>query len=246
MLSRNPDLRSADSLIALAAHDNPRRLYDYAAGNTRLAGKIRNHNDNLVKTVARMANNRSGQLYFPFLDNILKGNITFEEVDKVKENDFDYYKKPFPKSLANSFGTDELFPLVQSFQLSANDALRTYVEHICEQVVSSIVNLPAGRQVVNGEWSMVDRESSMGTADKMLVTGGGAFNNFLIQRLSEKLRSVNIEVVVPEEKLVKYKEALVMALIGVLRWRQEYNVLSSVTGASRDSIGGAVWQGQEA
>lgn len=92
VLSRNPDLPMADSLIALAAHDNPRRLYDYAAGNTRLAGKIRNHNDNLVKTVARMANNRSGQLYFPFLDNILKGNISFEDVDKVKENDFDYYK----------------------------------------------------------------------------------------------------------------------------------------------------------
>ena len=92
VLSRNPDLPSADSLIVLAAHNNPRKLYDYAAGNTRLAGKIRNHNDNLVKTVARMANNRSGQLYFPFLDNILKGNINFEDVDRVKENDFEYYR----------------------------------------------------------------------------------------------------------------------------------------------------------
>jgi anhydro-N-acetylmuramic acid kinase len=46
--------------------------------------------------------------------------------------------------------------------------------------------------------------------------------------------------------VINYKEALVMALIGVLRWRQEYNVLSSVTGAIRDSIGGAVWIGQEA
>jgi anhydro-N-acetylmuramic acid kinase len=45
---------------------------------------------------------------------------------------------------------------------------------------------------------------------------------------------------------VKYKEALIMGLVGVLRWRQEYNVLSSVTGAERDSIGGAVWIGQEA
>ncbi|HYF31933.1 MAG TPA: hypothetical protein VD993_12505 [Chitinophagaceae bacterium] len=92
VLSRNPDLRSADSLIALAAHDNPRKLYDYAAGSNRLASRIRNHNDNLVKTVARMANNRSGQLYFPFLDNILKGNLTFEQIDKVKENDFEYYR----------------------------------------------------------------------------------------------------------------------------------------------------------
>lgn len=92
VLSRNPDLPSADSLITIAAHDNPRRLYDYAAGSNRLASRIRNHNDNLVKTVARMANNRSGQLYFPFLDNILKGNINFEDVDKVKESDFEYYR----------------------------------------------------------------------------------------------------------------------------------------------------------
>lgn len=51
---------------------------------------------------------------------------------------------------------------------------------------------------------------------------------------------------VPDERLINYKEALIMAFIGVLRWRQEYNVLSSVTGAARDSIGGALWTGQEA
>ncbi|HEY4063704.1 MAG TPA: anhydro-N-acetylmuramic acid kinase [Puia sp.] len=52
-------------------------------------------------------------------------------------------------------------------------------------------------------------------------------------------------VVVPDAQLTDYKEALVMALMGVLRWREENNVLASVTGASRDSIGGAVWIGQE-
>ena len=92
VLSRNPNLPSADSLIALAARNDPRRLYDYAAGSGAIANRIRNHNDPLVKTVAKMANNRSGQLYFPFLDNILKGNISFEDVDNVKENDFAYYR----------------------------------------------------------------------------------------------------------------------------------------------------------
>ena len=67
-------------------------LYDYAAGSNRLASRIRSHKDELVKTVSRMANSRSGQLYFPFLDNILKGNIKFEDVDKVKENEFEYYR----------------------------------------------------------------------------------------------------------------------------------------------------------
>ena len=80
----------------------------------------------------------------------------------------------------------------------------------------------------------------------MLVTGGGALNTFLVERLEKKLKPLNIEVIVPDDKLVNFKEALIMALIGVLRWREEYNVLSSVTGASRDSIGGALWLGQEA
>jgi anhydro-N-acetylmuramic acid kinase len=60
------------------------------------------------------------------------------------------------------------------------------------------------------------------------------------------LASPGVELVVPDTALVDFKEALVMALIGVLRWREENNVLASVTGASRDSIGGAVWIGQEA
>ena len=80
---------------------------------------------------------------------------------------------------------------------------------------------------------------------KLLATGGGVFNIFLIQRLSDSLKELNIEVIVPDPQLVNFKEALVMAFMGVLRWRQEYNVLSSVTGASRDSIGGALWIGQE-
>jgi anhydro-N-acetylmuramic acid kinase len=81
---------------------------------------------------------------------------------------------------------------------------------------------------------------------KLLVTGGGALNTFFISRLKDVLQSSNIDVVVPEAMLINYKEALVMALIGVLRWREEYNVLSTVTGAKRSSIGGAVWIGQEA
>jgi anhydro-N-acetylmuramic acid kinase len=62
----------------------------------------------------------------------------------------------------------------------------------------------------------------------------------------DKLAELNIEVIVPDAKLVNYKEALIMALIGVLRWREEYNVISSVTGAARASVGGALWMGQEA
>jgi anhydro-N-acetylmuramic acid kinase len=81
--------------------------------------------------------------------------------------------------------------------------------------------------------------------DKMLVTGGGAFNTFLIEKIQHHLMIKRIDVDMPDADLIEYKEALIMALIGVLRWREEINVLSSVTGASRNSVGGALWMGQE-
>ncbi|RYZ27836.1 MAG: anhydro-N-acetylmuramic acid kinase, partial [Chitinophagaceae bacterium] len=150
-------------------------------------------------------------------------------------NNLPYYSQPFPKSLANSFGTDEIYPLVQTASLSTADALRTYVEHIVQQITSSI-----------NDWQNRNNSDPRTANEKLLVTGGGAFNTFLTEQLSTALKPLSIEVVVPDPGLVQYKEALIMAFIGVLRWRQEYNVLSSVTGASRDSIGGAVWIGQEA
>ena len=87
-------------------------------------------------------------------------------------------------------------------------------------------------------WQQTTNHHQPDTQQKLLVTGGGAFNTFLIERLTKELASLSVDVVVPDNNLVQYKEALIMAFIGVLRWRQEYNVLSSVTGATRDSIGG--------
>ena len=142
-------------------------------------------------------------------------------------NALPYYNMPYPKSLANEFGTEVVYPLIRQVMaernLSTADALRTYTEHIALQVARAVEGLGGGT--------------------KMLATGGGAHNTFLVDRLRTRL---GLEVVVPDKNLVDYKEALIMALIGVLRWREENTVLASVTGASRDSIGGAVWIGQDA
>ncbi|MFI5156493.1 MAG: anhydro-N-acetylmuramic acid kinase [Chitinophagales bacterium] len=148
-------------------------------------------------------------------------------------NGFEYYKKAFPKSLDNAFGVSELFPIIAASNDSIENKLNTYAEHICYQIGYSINkllrNMPAG---VN--------------AKKILVCGGGAHNAFLVSRLTAVLDAMEVKVVVPEPTLVDFKEALIMAFIGVLRWREENNVLASVTGAKRNSIGGAVWIGQEA
>ncbi len=149
-----------------------------------------------------------------------------------KLNALDYYQQPWPKSLANDFGTDTVYPIIKNSSLPIPDALRTYTEHITLQIKSAI----------NSLGNLKPQTSNL----KLLATGGGALNTFLIHRLAEQLKETGIEVVVPEKNLINFKEALIMAFIGVLRWRQEYNVLSSVTGATRDSIGGALWTGQEA
>lgn len=143
-------------------------------------------------------------------------------------NALPYYGMGYPKSLANEFGTGTVLPLVRAAMdkgLTTTDALRTYVEHIAQQVGHAVKMLGAGTA----------------TPSRMLVTGGGAHNSFLVDRLRGELAGAGVEIVVPDPQIVDYKEALVMALIGVLRWREENNVLASVTGASRDSIGGVVW-----
>ncbi|HUS02456.1 MAG TPA: anhydro-N-acetylmuramic acid kinase [Chitinophagaceae bacterium] len=155
------------------------------------------------------------------------GNINTVLLQKL--NDLEYYKRLHPKSLANDFGTETVFPMIKQFSSNTEDAMRTYVAHIVVQIKNAIVSCQSS--VVSG---------------RLLVTGGGALNSFLIGRLKEVLNQMNIELIVPEENLIKYKEALIMALMGTLRWREEYNVLASVTGAKRNTIGGALWLGTEA
>jgi hypothetical protein len=91
-LHNHPGLPFADSLIVIAGHHNIRQLYDFAAAGDELGAHIRNCKDTLVHTVAMLANSKSGQLYFPFLDNLVKGKITTEEIDKVKADELNYYK----------------------------------------------------------------------------------------------------------------------------------------------------------
>ena len=148
-------------------------------------------------------------------------------------NLLDYYGMAYPKSLANDFGTDVVYPMVEFFNLPVEDGLATYCEHIADQVAESI------RKITS-------REGLETAGQQLLVTGGGALNHYLVGRLAVQLEEMGISLVVPDRQLIEYKEAVIMALIGVLRWREEYNVLASVTGARRDSIGGALWLGTEA
>ena len=169
-------------------------------------------------------------------DGLLAAAGSLDEAVLGRLDALPYYGMGYPKSLANDFGLVEVLPLVEGARLSVEDGLRTYVEHLVGQIGRAV-------EILGGAGDAGER--GVGSPVKMLVTGGGAHNGFLIGRLRARLAELGVEVVVPDAAIVDYKEALVMALIGVLRWREENNVLASVTGASRDSIGGAVWIGQE-
>lgn len=92
-LRDNPDMPFADSLVRVVAKSYPKQLYDFAAANNKLGFIIRNiTDDNFIKTVVKMARSKSGQQYFVFLDNIVKGKMTMEEVDAAKDDSVSYYK----------------------------------------------------------------------------------------------------------------------------------------------------------
>lgn len=136
-------------------------------------------------------------------------------------NNLDYYKLPAPKSLSNEFGMETVLPLLEKSDLSLSDKLATMVEHIAFQIGDSL--------------------AEKGT---ILVTGGGAHNDYLLQRIEFYLKSKNINIEKTDHQTIEYKEAICMALMGALRWREEENVLSQVTGARQNSIGGALWMGR--
>jgi anhydro-N-acetylmuramic acid kinase len=170
---------------------------------------------------------RAGDLYDHGGETARKGMVDEKLLNLL--NSQDYYSKSYPKSLANEFGADLLMQLIDAAGLSTADALATYVSHIAQQVQLAVADIQSNHP---GE-----------TINHLLVTGGGAFNHYLMEQLTNALGSVGVNVEVPHDYVVRNKEALIMALIGTLRWREETNVLHSVTGASRDSIGGALWMG---
>ncbi|RYY15002.1 MAG: anhydro-N-acetylmuramic acid kinase [Chitinophagaceae bacterium] len=146
-------------------------------------------------------------------------------------NELEYYRLPLPKTLSIDFSMDVVYPLFDKLRMNVKDALRTAVEHIAIQIANGVKILTAG---------------DLATKNELVISGGGANNDFLVDRIRTRVGESGITVPEPVKLVANFKEPLAMALIGVLRWREENNVFGYITGAKRDSIGGAVWVGQEA
>jgi hypothetical protein len=135
-LSTHPGAPYEDSLIIIAGHYDIGRLYDFAAAGNDLGYHIRNSRDSLLRTVAALATSRSGRLYFPFLDNLVKGKTTTQEIDKVKDDDLAYYKLLVKTRLDYA---ERLLPPIQDTPLEMN-ALTQMLEKKGKQVFVSEIN----------------------------------------------------------------------------------------------------------
>lgn len=135
-----------------------------------------------------------------------------------------YYKLPFPKSLGREWVDEVVLPLIHAFDAhEIKDLLHTYVIHCAKQIGAALSVIP-----------IKDSQS------KVLITGGGAFNTFFLEQLRQYTNPA-IELVVPDKETVQYKEAIIFGFLGLLRMLNLTNAKSTVTGASKDSIGGAVY-----
>ena len=129
----------------------------------------------------------------------------------------DFYSAKPPKSLGKEWFLADFWPRVDAADGSAEDLLCTVVHHIARQVAHVV-----GQQRIGS----------------MLITGGGAFNKYLVECITDLLPSV--EVIVPDSETVNYKEAIIFAFLGYLRLSGQVNTLASVTGARCDSVGGTI------
>ena len=142
------------------------------------------------------------------------GNVSNKVLNEL--NKLSFFNFPPPKSLGLEWVKKYVFPILGESNISIIDQLCTYTEHIAFQL-----------------------SKQFNKNSKVLVTGGGAFNLYLLKRINS---FKHLKLLIPSNTLVEYKEALIFGFLGVLRLRGENNCLSSVTGAKKDHSSGTIFK----
>lgn len=141
-------------------------------------------------------------------DGLLAKGGTVQTDLLAKLNAMDFYQSLEPKSLGLEWVKTEIFPLFTEEE--SQNILATFTEHAAQQIA---------------------RIFNHYKLNNVLVTGGGAYNQYLIERIKAKSKA---QVILPEPKIIDYKEALIFAFMGVLKLENRINVLSSATGSQHD------------
>lgn len=142
------------------------------------------------------------------------GKILYPILDKL--NALPFYSNTYPKSLGREWMENNILPLL-TFDHEIADLLRTYIEHLSFQITSVLNNY---------------------SIRSLLITGGGALNKFLIEKLKTE---TDTEIHIPSRDTILFKEAVAFGFLGLLRYLGIKNVFASVTGSKHDHCSGTIW-----
>lgn len=143
------------------------------------------------------------------------GNINIQLLEQL--NNLPYYRKKASKSLSDHWFYENFLPFCKKFDIPDVDKLRTIYEHIAFQIA----------QIFN-QYNI----------KKIMVSGGGAYNSFLLELIKNKS---NTEIFIPDKDTIDFKEALIFAFLGLLRYLKKENIFAEVTGSKQNNIGGALY-----
>ncbi|HIB38475.1 anhydro-N-acetylmuramic acid kinase [Mesonia sp.] len=169
--------------------------------------------------VNTVLNEYASRLGFAFdSDGVIARNAEVNQ-DLLKElTELSFYQQKPPKSLGIEWVNSVIFPILEKSESTSEEIIATFTEHVAVQLSENIQHH---------------------SSQKVLVTGGGAFNTYLIELLQQKTKS---QIILPQKNLIEFKEALIFGFLGVLRLENEINVLASVTGASKNHSSGKIFE----
>lgn len=200
--------------LLFSEYDACLNLGGFANVSKTIEGQLIAYDLAAVNTVLNTLSQKKGKPYDKGGQWAKKGSL-ISPFFKALET-LDFYNKEAPKSLGIEWVDSEIFPLLDKYKTEEiDDLLHTYAVHIGKQIGASF-------------------RSNI----KVLATGGGVKNDFLMQQIKTHSAA---EIIIPTEEIVDFKEALIFALLGVLRLRDEINCLSSVTGSSKDHSTGIIY-----
>ena len=178
-------------------------------------GKVLAYDICAVNTVLNPLSNRMDLPYDDLGRVAQRGKeipLCLKELDKIE-----FYTQTPPKSLGIEWVQKNVTEIIDKYNKhKTEDLLHTYTLHISTQIAKKL--------------------PEEGT---VLLSGGGAYNTFLVNEIQKKS---NVKIIVPSEKIIDFKEALIFAFLGLLKLHGSINCLASVTGAIRDHSSGKIFK----
>ena len=169
--------------------------------------------------VNTVLNEYASRLGFAFdRDGAIARNAEVNQNLLKELNSLSFYQQKPPKSLGIEWVNSVIFPILEKSESTSEEIIATFTEHVAVQLSENIQHY---------------------SSQKVLVTGGGAFNTYLIELLQQKTKA---QIILPQKNLIEFKEALIFGFLGVLRLENEINVLASVTGASKNHSSGKIFE----